>query len=145
MRTPVQEDKSMGMKRIVTLFAALMLIVAVTSYAQRFGGGGRGRAGGGGMLPLESDWALISFELDVSPATLGKLRTVYQKAWDQRSDLFARMRNQEVDRTRMPDLMGNIQAELDGARNETLSEAQVARLVEPRSRRRDIGGGFGRR
>ena len=123
-----------------------MLIVAVTSYAQRFGGGGgQGRAGGGGMLPLESDWALISFELDVSPVTLGKLRTVYQKAWDQRSDLFARLRNQEVDRARIPELMGNIQSELDGARNETLSEAQVARLVEPRSRRRDIGGGFGRR
>ena len=136
----------MGIKRIVTLIAVLMLIVAVTSYAQRFGGGGgRGRAGGGGMLPLESDWALISFELDVSSLTLGKLRTVHQKAWDQRSDLFARLRNQEVDRARIPELMGNIQSELDGARNETLSEAQVARLVELRSRRRDIGGGFGRR
>ena len=142
--TRIQEGKPMRTKRIVTLIGAVMLIVAVTSYAQRFGGGGgRGQAGGG-MLPLESDWALISFELDVSPITLGKLRTVYQKAWDQRSDLFARMCNQEIDRPRIPDLMGNIQAELDAARNETLSEAQVGRLVELRSRRRDFGGGFGR-
>ena len=127
-------------KWIAILIGAVMLIAAATSFAQRFGGG---RAGGGGMLPLESDWALISFELDVSPATLGKLRPVYQKAWDQRSDLLGRMRNQEIDRARVPDLMGNIQAELDAARNETLSEAQVARLVKLRSQRRDFRGGFG--
>lgn len=134
----------MAWKRIAMLLAALLLVVAVTSFAQRFGpGGGRGPAGGA-MLPLESDWALISFELDVSPVTLGKLRPAYQRAWDQRSDLFARMRDQEVDRARIPDLMGNIQAELDAARNETLSEAQVARLVQLRSQRRDFGGGFRR-
>ena len=135
----------MARKRIAMMLAALLLVVAVTSLAQRFGGGGGpGRAGGGGMMPLESDWALISFELDVSPVTLGKLRPAYQKAWDQRSDLFARMRDQEIDRARIPDLMGNIQAELDAARNETLSEAQVARLVELRSQRRNFGGGFRR-
>ena len=127
------------------LLAGLLFVAAATSFAQRFGGGGGpGRGGGGGMMPLESDWALISFELDVSPVTLGKLRPVYQKAWDQRSDLFSRMRNQEVDRARIPDLMGSIQAELDAARNETLSEAQVARLVELRSQRRDFGGGVRR-
>ena len=127
------------------LLAALLLVAAATSFAQRFGGGGGpGRAGGGGMMPLESDWALISFELDVSPVTLGKLRPVYQKAWDQRSDLVGRIRNQEIDRARVPDLMGNIQAELDAARNETLSEAQVARLVELRSQRQGFRGGFGR-
>lgn len=132
-------------KWIATLIGAVMLIAAVTSYAQRFGGGGGGRGqAGGGMLPLESDWALISFELDVSPATLGKLRSSYQKAWDQRSDLFARMRNREVDRASLPDLMGNIQAELVAARNQTLSEAQVGRLVKLRSQRRDFGGGFRR-
>ena len=135
----------MAWKRMAMLLAALLLVVAATSFAQRFsGGGGPGRAGGGGMMPLESDWALISFELDVSPVTLGKLRPVYQKAWDQRSDLFVRMRNQELDRARIPDLMGNIQAELDAARNETLSEAQIARLVQLRSQRRDFRGGFGR-
>ena len=135
----------MTRKKIAMMLAALLLVVAVTSFAQRFGGGGGpGRAGGGGMMPLESDWALISFELDVSPVTLGKLRPAYQKAWDQRSDLFARMRDQEIDRARIPDLMGNIQAELDAARNETLSEAQVARLVQLRSQRRDFGRGFGR-
>ena len=135
----------MAWKRMAMLLAALLLVVAATSFAQRFsGGGGPGRAGGGGMMPLESDWALISFELDVSPVTLGKLRPVYQKAWDQRSDLFVRIRNQEIDRARIPDLMGSIQAELDAARNETLSEAQVARLVELRSQRRGFGGGFGR-
>ena len=132
----------MARKRIAMMLAALLLVVAVTSFAQRFGGGGRG--GGGGMLPLESDWALISFELDVSPVTLGKLRPAYQKAWDQRSDLFVRMRNQEIDRARIPDMMGGIQTELDAARNETLSEAQVARLVELRSQRRGFGGGFRR-
>ena len=135
----------MAWKRMAMLLAALLLVVAATSFAQRFsGGGGPGRPGGGGMMPLESDWALISFELDVSPVTLGKLRPVYQKAWDQRSDLFARIRNQEIDRARIPDLMGSIRAELDAARNETLSEAQVARLVELRSQRRDFGGGFRR-
>ena len=134
----------MAWKRMAMLLAALLLVVAATSFAQRFsGGGGPGRAGGG-MMPLESDWALISFELDVSPVTLGKLRPVYQKAWDQRSDMFSRIRNQEIDRARIPDLMGSIQAELDAARNETLSEAQVARLVELRSQRRDFGGGFRR-
>ena len=132
-------------KWIAMLIGAVMLVAAVTSFAQRFGGGGGpGRGGGGGMMPLESDWALISFELDVSPVTLGKLRPVYQKAWDQRSDLLGRIRNQEIDRARVPDLMGNIQAELDAARNETLSESQVARLVELRSQRRDFGGGFRR-
>lgn len=135
----------MARKKIAMMLAALLLVVAVTSFAQRFGGGGGpGRAGGGGMMALESDWALISFELDVSPVTLGKLRPAYQKAWDQRSDLFARMRDQEIDRARIPDLMGNIQAELDAARNETLSAAQVARLVELRSQRRNFGGGFRR-
>ena len=131
-------------KWIAMLIGAAMLVAAATSFAQRFGGGGgRGQAGGGGMT-LESDWALISFELDVSPVTLGKLRPAYQKAWDQRSDLLGRMRNQEIDRARVQDLMGNIQAELDAARNETLSEAQVARLVKLRSQRRDFRGGFGR-
>ena len=135
----------MAWKRMAMLLAALLLVVAATSFAQRFsGGGGPGRPGGGGMMQLESDWALISFELDVSPVTLGKLRPVYQKAWDQRSDLFARIRNQEIDRARIPDLMGSIQSELDAVRNETLSEAQVARLVELRSQRRDFGGGFRR-
>jgi len=136
------------MKKI--LLSCGLLALGLAAYLQAQPGGGRpmgqgGQGRGGGMFALESDWALICFELKVDKKAFDKLWAVYQKAWDQRQELIEQMKNEEIDRDGMMAQMTQIQTELDKGSREILTAEQMQQLEKLRAQRREAWQGGGQR
>lgn len=141
------------MKSVIYLCAALMLGAAALVDAQPGGGGGGRGAGrrGGANMGLETEWALICFELKIDGEQFTKLRAVYQAAWGQRKELTDQMRSAGGgDWEEMAPKLQKLQDELIEKYSAILSKEQVARLqnlVEERrggAGRGGQGGGGGR-
>ncbi|MEW6752357.1 MAG: hypothetical protein AB1505_15440 [Candidatus Latescibacterota bacterium] len=129
------------MKRLLAVAAACALGLAAYVQAQPGGGGmGQGRFGGaagGGMamMGVESDWALVCFELGVDDATMARLRPVFRQAWDARQDLVESAHAGAGDRTRMREEMAQIQEELEQGYRAILSADQLKQLAALKAQR----------
>ncbi len=130
------------MKPIIFACAALLLSIATSSQAQPGGGpGGMGRRGGGMGMGMESEWALICFELKVDGKQFSELRTVYLEAWGQRKALMEQMRSGSMEREEMGQKMEKIQTDLTEKTHKILSKEQVAKLESLLEERRNAWGG----
>lgn len=131
------------MKSVIYLCAALMLGAAALVDAQPGGGGGGRGAGrrGGANIGLETEWALICFELKIDGDQFTKLRAVYQAAWGQRKELMDQMRSAGGgDWEEMAPKLQKLQDELIEKYSAILSKEQVARLQNLVEERRGGGG-----
>lgn len=137
------------MKSIAYVCAALLLGATALVLAQPGGGGGGGRGmgrrGGGGGMGLESEWAIVCFELRIDGDQFTKLRAVYQEAWGKRKELMEQMRSAGGgDWEEMAPKLQKLQDELTEKYSAILSKEQVARLQNLVEERRGGGGGGGR-
>lgn len=138
------------MKKYLLLCGLGLLGVAAYLWAQPGGGRPMGASRGmgmgmGGAFALEGDWALICFELKVEGKDFDKLRAEYQKAWNQRQELMAKMRQGELDPTALTEEMALIQEELDKSLGVLLTDAQRQTLNRLRAERREAWQGGGQR
>lgn len=105
--------------------------LGLAAYVQAQPGGG-GRMGGMGMMRggVESDWAMICFDLEVDGETMVKLRPLFKQAWNDRKELMEDMRSGDVDRTMLMEEMAAIQQDLEKGYKGILSQEQVQKLTE---------------
>ncbi|MBT4497928.1 MAG: hypothetical protein HOC74_09425 [Gemmatimonadetes bacterium] len=105
--------------------------LGLAAYVQAQPGGG-GRMGGMSMMRggVESDWAMICFDLEVDGETMVKLRPMFKQAWNDRKELIKDVRSGDVDWTMMMEEMAAIQQDLEKEYNEILSEGQRKKLAE---------------
>ena len=105
--------------------------LGLAAYVQAQPGGG-GRRGGMGMMRggVESDWAMICFDLEVDGETMVKLRPLFKQAWNDRKELMEDMRSGDVDRTMLMEEMAAIQQDLEKGYKGILSQEQVQKLTE---------------
>ena len=137
------------MRKIVLLtlvLASASLLSAQTPPGDGPGGGRGGRGGGrgGAAKMLESDWALICFELKVDKKTYDKLWAIYQQAWTERKDIMAQMQ-QGSDPEALMQQLTTVQEELDKAQAQVLSPEQQKQLATLRAERRSAWQGQGQR
>jgi len=109
--------------------------LGLAAYVQAQPGGGR--MGGMSMMRggVESDWAMICFELEVDGETLAKLRPIFKQAWNDRKALIEDMRSGAVDRMMLMEEMVAIQEDLEKEYNGILSEEQQKQLAELKAAR----------
>ena len=69
-----------------------------------------GRAMMARMLPLESSWSHICFELDVSDDVLPALRKIYKHSWSERKKLGNKMSEARDDRAAMQAIRADAEA-----------------------------------
>jgi len=126
------------MKKLIV--AGALLALGLAAYTQAQPGGGRmgaGRGmGGGGAFMLESDWALICFELKVEKDAFTQLRAVYQQAWDQRREVMEQMQKGGMDRMMLMEEMAMIQEDLEIGYRKVLTEEEQQQLARLRAQRR---------
>ena len=85
---------------------------------------------------MESDWALVCFELEAKDELLPRLRGAFKEAYDLRAEVIEQMGSGELDREVMREDMTAIQDDLAASLEEILGEDQMARLQELRAQRR---------
>jgi Spy/CpxP family protein refolding chaperone len=84
-------------------------------------------------LPLESSWAYISFELDVTNEALPKVRKLYQESWDSRKELIKKIDDARGDREAMQSLRGEaekIKSDLEKKLEDVLTPEQAKKLKD---------------
>lgn len=137
------------MKRRITLLAicigiALLITLAVqhSTQAQRQRrqerpGGAAGRPAGGmlmmRMLPLETSWAQVSFELGVADEALSRARKVYQEAWAGRKELMKKLDDARGDRNVMRSARTDgdkLKSDLDKKLKDILTAEQLEKLAK---------------
>ena len=127
-----------SMLAAVGIFAAA--VFAQPQSGQRRGGGFGGGFGGG--LNLDSEWALVCFQLETEDDLLPQLREVFREAYDLRVEVIEAMREGEIEREDIAEEMVAIKEELAGSLEKILGKERMARLRELRSQRQ---GGWQRR
>ena len=137
----------------VLFFACAALMLGTTALVEAQpgggGGGGGGRQGGGRRggpgMGIESEWAIICFELKIDGDQFVKLRAAYQEAWGQRKQLMEEMRSAGGgDWEEMAPKLQKIQDDLVAKYSAILPKEQVARLQSLVEERRGGPGGGGR-
>ena len=128
---------------ILSILAAAGIFAAAVSGQPQ---SGQRRGGGfGGGFNLDSDWALICFQLETEDKLLPKLREVFREAYDQRAEVLEAMQSGEIGREDIGEEMTAIQEELSGSLEKILGKERMARLAQLRSQRqsgwRSRGGG----
>lgn len=129
------------MWKIITIAAlAVLLGSAEAQPPQRPGGGMPGGARmGGPRMGVESDWALLSFELDLPMEQLEKLRPALKEAYQAQRALFANMTNRSMDREGFMERSVEIRAQLQAAYEELLTDEQLEALIAAREQMRPQG------
>ena len=95
-------------------------------------------------MGLESERAIVCFELKIDGEQFTKLRAAYQEAYGKRRDLMEQMRSAGTDWEEMGAQLKKQQEELVEKYSAILSKEQVARLQSLMESRRGGGGGGGR-
>lgn len=137
------------MKRLgkaVLVLCVFSALIATYVSAQRFGGGGFAAMR---MLPLEQEWAQISFDLDATDEQVTALRKIYKAAWDERATLMAEASEAGLPAEEMTEIFGEIRKELNSARETVLEKEQLKKLEEMEEQNRQRmerfrQGGMGR-
>ena len=127
----------------ITIFSMLAAagIFAAAVFAQPQSGQRRGGGFGGG-LNLDSEWALVCFQLETEDDLLPQLRGVFREVYDLRAEVIEAMREGEIEREDIAEEMVAIKEELAGSLEKILGKERMARLRELRSQRQ---GGWQRR
>lgn len=132
------------MRKIALLCIFLLIGTFVYLQAQP---GRRGRGGGGNTnAGLERDWALVSFELQITGEQYNNLRGTFQTAYNTRRDIMKQISAAGRDTQKTTKLMEEItqvQSNLEKRYSSLLTPNQLKRFTELRSSGR--GGGRGRR
>ena len=135
------------MKRVgkaVLVLCIVSALIATYVYAQRWGGFSAMR-----MLPLEQEWAQISFDLDATDEQVAALRKIYKAAWDERAALMAEASEAGLPAEEMTEIFAEIREELNNARKSVLKKEQLKKLEEMEEQNRQRmerfrQGGMGR-
>lgn len=137
------------MKKLFLLCALLALGLAAYVQAQPGGGGrtrpGGERMGGGGAFSLESDWALICFELEMNKDQFAALKSVYKDAWNQRKKIMEEMQTGGMDRMMLMEELALIQEELEKNSQGILAKENQEKLARLKAARSSLWQGGGRR
>lgn len=135
------------MRKIPWCVGLLALVAAVAIEAQpgdRQPGQGRGSRGGA-MMALESDWALICFELRLEKKAYDQLWAAYQQAWTERKEMLAQLRKGEIDQELFAQQLGSMQEELNAAQQAALTPDQLTQLAALKAERQNAWQGIGQR
>lgn len=133
-------------KRLVLIISLLLVfsaLFAVQKLTQAQPPGGPGGPGGMGsppagmmvmqILPLESQWAQISFGMDVSDDALIKVRKAFQDTWNKRKAIMDKAQNVGDDadaRRAMRTDLENLKKELDTKLKGILTTKQLEELAK---------------
>ena len=131
------------MKRRISLIAiclvvAFLALLASTQAQRPDRAGGFPQPPGGRfmmsrILPLESSWAQVSFELGVSDERLPKARAVYKEAWDKRSKLIKDAADAGDDSDAIQAARADVErikADLNAKLKDILSSEQLEKLAK---------------
>lgn len=135
------------MRKIPWCVGLLALVAAVAIEAQpgdRQPGQGRGGRGGA-MMALESDWALICFELRLEKKAYDQLWAAYQQAWTERKEMLAQLRKGEIDQELFAQQLGSMQEGLNAAQQAALTPDQLTQLAALKAERQNAWQGMGQR
>ena len=119
--------------------ATFLILAAIGIFAAAVFGqpqSGQRRGGGfGGGFNLDSEWALVCFQLETEDKLLPQLRAAFREAYDLRAEVFEAMRAGEIEREGIGEEIALIQEELAESLGKILSKEQMTRLKELRSQR----------
>ena len=85
------------------------------------------------LLPLESSWSYLCFELDVTDKQLPDIRKIYKESWNNRKKLIAKAAKSVGDRDAMAALRPDaekLKADLDSKLKGVLTAEQLKKLAE---------------
>jgi hypothetical protein len=127
---------------LLALAAAVVVVEAQPADRQP----GQGRGGrGGAMMALESDWALICFELRLEKKAYDRLWAAYQQAWTERKEMLAQLQKGEIDQELFVQQLGSMQEELSAAQQAALTPDQLKQLATLKAERQNAWQGMGQR
>jgi Spy/CpxP family protein refolding chaperone len=106
---------------------------------------GQSRGGRGGMMTLESDWALICFELRIEKKAYDQLWAAYQQAWAERKEMMAQLQKGEIDQELFVQQLQSMQEELNAAQQAALTPDQLKQLAALKAERQNAWQGMGQR
>ncbi len=130
---------------LISLIFAFSAFFAVQKYTQAQPPGRPGGAAGGGMgappagmmvmqiLPLESMWAQISFEIDATDDALIKARKAFQDTWTKRKAMMEKAQSAGDDadaRRAMRTDLEKLKSELDTKLKGILTSKQIEELTK---------------
>lgn len=125
--------RSTGVRVLVVVVSAAMLVTTVGAVLAQDGGGRQGRGGQRGMMGdmyyLERAWTAVSFQLDATPEQVAALTPIFREALLTRNELIQaaiEARDFQSVRTAITDC----RTTLETALQEQLTDEQWAKLNE---------------